>query len=318
MALRSEDKKAVAGVVLGLVAGAVYMTGPLAFPTVSAEVWQTFFWLTVVIGTLTGVYFILVHAVREDRAMPISLMVIGTLLFLAGSIWLGIVNDRAMRDREPKVRAPNASTKPNSELHPRVFDAQFTELRELEQFLSGKDEMGLRETFDIPSMLTRNIIILIDKIRFIRAGRWEDFQYDPYLEGHRDMIFWAKEGKFSTGPSGVHINAEPHDILILVTTTKHQDAKRKLTRFVNSAVLPDAIKSGAVQFDRNINKNFELMLHIMDERMHENEEYFLQYLNMGTPFYGVIASDYARHIQPLKPVADRLLALIAGHWRINV
>ena len=39
----SGDKKTIAGVVVGLAAGGVYMTGPLAFPRVPVEVWQGFF-----------------------------------------------------------------------------------------------------------------------------------------------------------------------------------------------------------------------------------------------------------------------------------
>jgi hypothetical protein len=204
-----------------------------------------------------------------------------------------------------------------TELHPLIFEAQFGELKELQEFLGGKDEMGLRETFDIPFMLTRNIEILKKKISFIRSGKWEDFQYEPYLEGHRDMVFWAKENKFSVGPSGVQINATPHDVLLLVTTTKHQNTKATLVRFVNSPLIPGDIKAAIAAFTMNINQNVELMIRVMDERMNQDENYFLEYLKMGSPFYGVIVSDFAAHITPLKPLADHILALISAHWSIN-
>jgi hypothetical protein len=202
-------------------------------------------------------------------------------------------------------------------VHPLAFDAQFAEMKELEEFLGGKDEMGFRETFDIPNMLTRNIDILKIKIGFIRAGRWTDFNYGPYLEGHRDMVFWAKEGKYSTGPSGVHIDAEPHDVLILVTTTKYQDAKRTLVKFVNSALLPDALKKEVIALNANIDKNIELMIKILDEKMHQNENYVLKNLDMNSPYYGFIVSEYAVRISPLKPMADRVLAVIAERWGTN-
>jgi hypothetical protein len=90
-------------------------------------------------------------------------------------------NRRALPQREVKTtffytgRFDQALTSRKSqqqELHPFVFEAQFAELKELQELLGGKDEMGLRETFDIPFMLTKNIAILNEKIAFVRAGKW--------------------------------------------------------------------------------------------------------------------------------------------------
>jgi DNA-binding transcriptional ArsR family regulator len=93
-AMHSGDKKTIAGVILGVAAGGVYVTGPLAFPSVLPEVWQGFFWLMIVIMAISASYFALIHTVREDRAMPISFMVVGGMLFFAGAIWLGLTNER--------------------------------------------------------------------------------------------------------------------------------------------------------------------------------------------------------------------------------
>jgi hypothetical protein len=43
---------------------------------------------------ISAVYFALVHTIKEDRAMPISLMVVGGMIFFVGAIWLGVVNER--------------------------------------------------------------------------------------------------------------------------------------------------------------------------------------------------------------------------------
>jgi hypothetical protein len=60
----SGDKKAIAGVIIGLAAGGVYMTGPLAFPGVPIAVWQGFFWLSIVMLAISVSYFVLVHTIR--------------------------------------------------------------------------------------------------------------------------------------------------------------------------------------------------------------------------------------------------------------
>ncbi len=112
----SGDKKAVAGVVVGLAAGGVYMTGPLAFAGAPIAVWQGFFWLMVVILVTSGLYFALVHTIREDRAMPISFMVVGVILFFGGAIWLGIINDQTTSSGNTKAAQPTtaqASSKPD-------------------------------------------------------------------------------------------------------------------------------------------------------------------------------------------------------------
>lgn len=101
------DRKSFAGAVLGFTAGAAHMTGPLAFPAAPPEVWQALFWLSVIIMSITLVYFVLVHTTtREDRAMPISLMVVGALLFIGGSIWLGIINQRRVEARQTTAVNP--------------------------------------------------------------------------------------------------------------------------------------------------------------------------------------------------------------------
>jgi len=204
------------------------------------------------------------------------------------------------------------------EPHPLVFQAQFAEMKRLEEFLGNKDENNLRLLFDFQYMLGRNINILSLKIGFIRSGRWEDFQYAPYQEGNKDMVMWLKDkDHYSVGPSGVHLKAEPHDVLFLVTSSKYQQSKKTLVEFVNSALLPETVKKEVVAFDKNINENVELLIRIFDERMHQDENYFIQYMKMNSPFYGVIVSDFARRIDPLKPAADRVLSAIAAHWKIN-
>ncbi len=147
-----------------------------------------------------------------------------------------------------------------------------------------------------------------------RAGRWADFNYGPYLEGHRDFLISLKRVPHTVTASGLKIDGGPTDIFYLVLTTQYQDSKRKLVSFANSALLPDAVKQEVAALDGLVNEDAELMINTLDDRMHESDEYFLQNMSLNTPFYGVIQSDYAKQIKPLKPVADRS----CGSVRISV
>jgi hypothetical protein len=204
----------------------------------------------------------------------------------------------------------------NNETERLVSQAQFAKVAELEGFLGGKDENGLRQIFDIPNVLQKNINAQIVRIGFIKSGREKQFIYTDYSD-NGSMIFWAKEGHFSTGPSGVHVDAGPKDVLFLVTTSKFQNAQAKIIGFLNSALIPDSIKEPLKAFDGVVNKIPELMMNILDERMHEDENFFIFNMQMGTPFYGVIVSEFATKTPHLKPAADLVLTAVAASWKIS-
>ena len=215
-----------------------------------------------------------------------------------------------------KVREALGIEKPQTETDRLVSQAQFAKVTQLEEFLGSKDENDLRQTFDLQNIFQKNISTQIIRIGFIKSGKEKEFLYNNYSD-NGIFIFWAKEGHFTTGPSGVHVDAGPKDVLFLVTTAKFQAAQKKLIEFMNSALIPDSIKKEVVAFNKTINDDTELMMRVLDERMHEDENYFLRHMEMGTPYYGVIVSEYARRVIHLKPPADRVLSAIAASWRIS-
>jgi hypothetical protein len=208
------------------------------------------------------------------------------------------------------------NVKTQSETDRLVSKSQFEKVSQLAEFFGSKDEHGLRETFDLGNIIQKNINTQIIRIGFIKSGREKEFFYNNYSD-NGNFIFWAKEGHFTTGPSGVHINAGPQDVFFLVTTNKYQLAKKRLVEFINSALIPESIKKEVSAFDKVLNDNTELMTRILNEKMHEDENYFLSNMSMGSPFYGVIVSDFARRMTQLKPAADRVLSAIAASWKIS-
>lgn len=105
--------------------------------------------------------------------------------------------------------------------------------------------------------------------------------------------------------------------MFLVTTAKFQEAQDKLVGFLNSALIPDSIKEPLRVFSDVVNKIPELMMSILDEWMHQDENFFVRNMEMGTPFYGVIVSEFATKTPHLKPPAERVLAAIAASWKIS-
>lgn len=59
------------------------------------------------------------------------------------------------------------------------------------------------------------------------------------------------------------------------------------------------------------------MMSILDERMHQDENFFIYNMEMGTPFYGVMVSEFSTKTPHLRQPADRVLAAIAASWKIS-
>lgn len=198
-----------------------------------------------------------------------------------------------------------------------VTAAQFAEMQELHDLLGEKDEMQLRETFDLPYMLLRNMDILQIKVGFIHAGKWRDFLTQHYGEGNGDAILWEKPGVVTRGPNGMHLNPGPLDVILIVTTVKYQQSKKRLIQLSNSALIPVHIKAKLIDLDRLIDADVNIMMQVLDGKLHENENYILQYKNVKSPYYGGVVSEYARRFRPLKPLSDDIVAAIGNRWQTN-
>ncbi len=256
----------------------------------------------------------LLLGVMTTWPLPIRMLVCAAFFSVAGAGLIWVLD--YLKVREALGIETKTTVTPHVEAHPLVLQAQFEKIKKVESFFGGKDEMGLRNIFDLPNILTKNIGTQNIRINFIRLGKEKEFFYNNYSD-NGSFIFLAKEGHFTTGPSGVHVEAGPKDVLFLVTTEKFQAGKKQLIEFMNSALIPQNIKVELSAFDEVLNQDTQLMIHVMDERMHQDENYFIHNMDMGTSFYGVIVTDYARRIIPLKPVADRVLSAITSIWKIN-
>ncbi|MBN8987574.1 MAG: hypothetical protein J0H42_04990 [Rhizobiales bacterium] len=271
-----------------------------------------------------GVAAIRIERGKLKRMWPQYLMVVSGVLF-----FMGLVGFLQINVRPPKLHGSSeaASSPPNRQENESrstgqietgrlVSQAQFAKVSELESFLGGKDENGLRQAFDIPNILQKNINTQLVRIGFIKAGKERQFIYSNYSD-NGSVIVWAKEGHFSVGPSGVHIDAGPKDVLFLVTTSRFQEAQAKIVAFLNSALVPDSVKQPLSAFNDVVNKIPELMMTILDSRMHQDENFFIYNMEMGTQFYGVIVSEFATRTPHLKPAADIVLTAISASWNIS-
>jgi hypothetical protein len=292
---------------LAAAGGGIMLTlSPLRFRAIRVAFWFA--------GACFGVLGILWGSSATEYPLSVRLAAAGITAACAAialTYMLAVVKTHEQEESKKEVAK---ATMP--EPHPLVFQAQFAEMRRLEGFFGGKDENDLRELFDLNRIIKKNIEVQNIRINYIRSGIEKEFFYSNYTD-NGSFIMWAKEGKYTVGPNGVHVDAGPLDVLYLVTTNTFQTAQRQIVEFENSALIPEQVKGEIRAFKKIVGEDAELMMRVMDEKMHQDQNYFLRYLDMGGPFHGVIMNEYATRFMPLKPAADRILSAIAKNLKIQ-
>ena len=245
---------------------------------------------------------------RRHVIWPFLLMSSGVVLFCGGAAWYFLPPEVSGPDVASERVAPPPITQTKA-----VFEQErFAEINELKSFIN-KDEIGIRQEFDIPGMLGRNIAVQNIRISFRKSGNIDGFKYNNYSEGNGSFIFLAMEGKYHFTPSGPHVDEGPHDVLFLITTAKHQEAQKKLAKFLASTRLPDSINNPLLVLSKTIAANIETMTRTLNKRMNESDEYFTEYNNDKSRCYMVINNDYVSEFIPLKPKVDDVLRSITEY-----
>ena len=276
------------------------LAAPLYFPNAPSSVWHWLFWggITIMLIMIVDAGILLAPA-RILHIGPTLLMNFAVFILALAVIWQTNAgwNDIVLE------RSTNL-----------VARAKFDETSRVAKIFEGKDETSLREEFDIPAILTKNINVQITRMTYIGSGNEHDFYYNNYSD-NGNFIFWAKDGHYTTGPNGVRVEAGDKDVLFLVTTNKFQHALSEVVKFSNSAILDEPIKAALTDFVAVINQDTNIMMQVLDEKLHQDKRLFLQHNEYGTPYYGVISNDYVFKMVPLKPAADKVISAIAASWK---
>jgi hypothetical protein len=175
-------------------------------------------------------------------------------------------------------------------------------------------EIELRGFFDTFTIVDINVNV--QKIRLESRLSTAKFLYTDHCNGG-SVIFLAKEGHFSTGPTGVHVDEKDNDVLFLVVTKKYIEAHKMMSEVASDPMIPSKIKEMISSYLSIVNQNMELLIWIFGERLTESIDFILKYNEYGSPYYKVINNDFAVKMKVLKPYADNILKEISRHWRVD-
>jgi len=240
----------------------------------------------------------------EDHLGPTALMALCVFGFVAGVFWYSWQDTQLDHSK--------------ADLKPQVFDAQFSELQEVMRFIGGKDENGLMQLFDFSNLVTRNIFILQEKVKYNRRGEADKFDLGPYLEGDQNqMLATLKVGRWTMTPSGPHVDTDPNQVAIIALTKKYQDAKARLVAMENSPLVPEAVLSPLKEFDKTVGDNAERLIEVLNEKFNEDDKYLTQADNYGSQYYGVVRTTFFGRFSPLKPKVDLVVQALRGYLTID-
>lgn len=257
------------------------------------------FWISAVL--VWGLAVTWAH--RSHYALPVRIGVAASIAAIVAACLVYVLEIVDKREMAATAHVATAANTP-----------QYEYLMRVSQFLGG-DELGLRERFDFSNLIKRNIEVQLTRMNYIASGHRDDFFYNNYSDSDQ-MIFWAKEGKYAVGPQGVNlVNVNDNDVLILVVTSKYNDAQRTLDGLIDSPFASEQLKRALADLKAQVGRNTEEMLHILDTRLHDDKRYFTEANANGSAFANVIYNDFVTHAFPLKPAASVAMNEVASELR---
>ncbi|HET6930159.1 MAG TPA: carboxypeptidase regulatory-like domain-containing protein [Candidatus Acidoferrum sp.] len=190
---------------------------------------------------------------------------------------------------------------------PNLSSAQMDEIREVDQFIVGRDEMALRQVFGFPSMLDINIRLNTEAIRHVNNGTPFDFQ--RYQNGREMMVDTALAGDHIHPAGGLMglDNSFGTRVLVLVLPTEYSTGKKQLLKFETSSELPHSVIQAVNEFDAAVSQNAEKLLHILDEALRKDPNYYLRHDELDSiEFVHQIDHTWNVEFIPLRPKADNI------------
>jgi hypothetical protein len=190
---------------------------------------------------------------------------------------------------------------------PSVSSAQMDEIREVDRFIVGRDEMALRQVFGFPSMLDINIQLNAEAIRHAKNGTPFDFQ--RYQNG-REMMGDSALAEGHMHPAGGLLGLDNWfgtRVLLLVLPTEYSTEKKELLKFETSSELPNSVIKAVKDLDDAVSENAKKLLYTLDDALRKDTNYYLRHDDLGSQQYSrQIDRTWNREFIPLRPKADNI------------
>lgn len=198
-----------------------------------------------------------------------------------------------------------------------VLKAQLEQFTEIANFITRKDEIELRQTFDLQRIL--QFSILNAKSEFAPSLMTES-QYQDLanfrLGGH--TLLGKKYVNQTLSPNYVDtITPQPGKIGIIMLSKEYVDSRKKLTILILSSELPSDVVLALKFFDKAIDDNTNLMLDSLNESLAANPNNIIYNDVCPSDFCGSAANSFWMKSILLRPKADQIVEAIRHSLQIK-
>jgi hypothetical protein len=230
-------------------------------------------------------------------------------LVVTASIFIGAVSTIFEYQKE------HAPTDITSVAIASLSDAQIGEIKKLEDFISGKDEMNLREVFDFSTIIRINMHYALAYIGG-KLTKEDQEEVDRNINGN-EMItdssrYWDPRSSKTNG-----MILMPGVVPGVVTTKKYNEAINTLKRFEQSALLPEEIRKRVGALRQTVADDMMLWLAVVNQKLAEDKRYILFQDDFQHGFGGKLNNAFADSFIPLEPKRDEIISEIRRYLGVH-
>jgi hypothetical protein len=188
-----------------------------------------------------------------------------------------------------------------------LLTSQIEEIKQLEDFIGGKDETGLRELFDFPRILRYDILFSKRNLAPDLTTKEQSQEIDNIFHDGNGLIDARYSNFLRINNGGLHYEPREGCLGALNTTKKFADSKQELMQFEASPLIPIKIRISLQELDKTIEEDKTELVEVLNEKYQEDPKNIIYEDDADTPFFGVTTSAYWDRFKPLKPIVDRTL-----------
>lgn len=217
-------------------------------------------------------------------AVGACVVVVGTGLYRM-DVWLRI----------PEASSPDA-----------LFQAQLSELEQLENFIGTKNEMELREVFGFRKLLSVTLQIWRSGFAPDKYTPEEMKAIDTYIKSNvseADTRFGVVSRKGNVPNFAVNKGA----VAIITLPKEYVDGRAILVRFESSIKLPATVRSALLELDQTITNNTSLLFDVMNEKVSQNPDNLIFDGDPHSRFFSAISNAYWDRFTPLQPKTQKII-----------
>lgn len=186
-----------------------------------------------------------------------------------------------------------------------IAEAQVKELQAVGEFIARKDEMALRETFDLPNILAYNIKMVRRGIVPSQVSPSESQQIDDYFKGGQARLD-ARFMNVQTINHRIDAHFIPGKIGIINTSSKYIQSRAQLAQYCASPLLPSPVIQALNEFDETIERDMVLMIESLNDSLSSDPRNIIENDQVGSNWLLSAWGLYWTHFHNLRPKSEKV------------